>query len=308
MVRVPRDILRKALELGVDVCHLHDPELLTIALPLKKRGVAVIYDAHEDGPRQILGKHYLPPSVRRTIAFWVERYEGFVAKRIDGVIAATPTIRQRYAAIQPNSQDVNNYPLLDEFADADPTALKRNEVCYVGGIAGIRGIREMVRALETCRSNAVLNLIGGFSEPATELEVKGYPGWERVRHQGVVGRAGVAAALSISVAGLVTLHPTPNYLDSLPIKMFEYMAAGIPVVASNFPLWRSIIEAHACGLCVDPMDVSQIAEAIDWLIDNPEKAVRMGANGRRAVLDVFNWSREQEKLRVFYECLEQGLA
>jgi glycosyltransferase involved in cell wall biosynthesis len=304
MARVPRRILRSVLDLGVDACHLHDPELLTIALRLKRYGMKVIYDAHEDVPRQILSKHYLHRGVRSGIANLAEFYEDFVVRRIDGVIAATPTIAQRYQAIHKNCQDVNNYPLLEEFVDLESDLTKLKEVCYVGGIAGIRGIREMVRAIDLCASGAGLNLVGGFSESATESEVKAYPGWRRVRHQGVVGREGVRASLATSVAGLVTLHPTLNYLESLPIKMFEYMAAGIPVIASNFPLWRSIVEGNQCGLCVDPLDASDIARAIDWLVDNPDEASRMGRNGRRAVLDTFNWGREQEKLRNFYRRLE----
>lgn len=304
MTRVPKRILRSVLELGVDACHLHDPELLTVALRLKTRGIKVIYDAHEDVPRQILSKHYLPRGVRSGIANMVEFYENFVVRRIDGVIAATPTIGQRYQAIHANCQDVNNYPLLEEFADLEFDLPKRKEVCYVGGIAGIRGVREMVRAMDLCRSAAVLSLVGGFSESATEAEVKSYPGWQRVKHHGVVGREGVRSSLSTSVAGLVTLHPTLNYLESLPIKMFEYMAAGIPVIASNFPLWRSIVEGNQCGLCIDPLDASDIARAIDWLIDNPDEASRMGRNGRRAVLESFNWAREQEKLSTFYQRLQ----
>lgn len=308
MAKVPSRIFRKVLEIGADVCHMHDPELLTIALRLKRRGMKVIYDAHEDLPRQILAKHYLPRGVRGGIAHLAELYEGFVARRIDGVVAATPTIGQRYQVIQPNCVDVNNFPLLEEFLDLESDLPKRREVCYVGGIAGIRGAREMVRALELCRSDVVLNLAGGFSEPATEAEVKGYRGWRRVRHLGVVGRQGVRDCLSTSCAGLVTLHPTLNYLDALPIKMFEYMAAGIPVIASNFPLWRSIVETYRCGLCVDPMDASEIARAIDWLIDNPEQASQMGKNGRRAVLELFNWEREQEKLCAYYQRLERETA
>ena len=302
----PAKILRRSLEIEAEAFHLHDPELLTIALALKKRGKKVVYDAHEDVPRQILGKHYLPQGVRSSVAYLAESYEGFVSRRIDGVIAATPTIRDRYLPINPNTQDVNNYPMLEEFGDVVLTAEKRVEICYVGGIAGIRGIRELVLALEHCRSGVVLNLVGSFSEPSTESEVKAYEGWRRVRHQGVLGRLGVTAALSTSLAGLVTLHPTANYLESLPIKMFEYMAAGLPVIASNFPLWKKIIEGHDCGLCVDPMNVEDIARAIDWMVDNPERASEMGANGRRAVFEHFNWAREQEKLGAFYRHLQRG--
>ena len=109
--------------------------------------------------------------------------------------------------------------------------------------------------------------------------------------------------MSRSVAGLVTLHPVINYLDALPIKMFEYMAAGIPVIASDFPLWREIVVGNQCGLCVDPMDPAAIARAIDHLAQHPDEACQMGENGRRAVLEKFNWAVEEKKLIQLYEDL-----
>ena len=105
------------------------------------------------------------------------------------------------------------------------------------------------------------------------------------------------------MAGLVTLHPAINYLDALPVKMFEYMAAGLPVIASNFPLWKQIIEGNQCGICVDPLDPKAIAEAIDYLILHPEEAERMGRNGQRAVQEKFNWGIEEKKLLDFYAIL-----
>ena len=103
--------------------------------------------------------------------------------------------------------------------------------------------------------------------------------------------------------GLITLAPIPNYLESYPTKLFEYMAAGIPVVASDFPLFRNIVEGADCGLLVDPKSPKQIAEAIDWLIDHPEDAERMGANGKRAARDTYNWHGEARKLTTLYEKL-----
>ena len=101
-------------------------------------------------------------------------------------------------------------------------------------------------------------------------------------------------------AGLVTLQPTASYRDALPVKMFEYMAAGIPVIASDFPLWRDIVEGSGCGLCVDPRDPAAIAAAIDYLAAHPREAREMGASGWRAVFERYNWESESDKLIAFY--------
>jgi len=217
------------------------------------------------------------------------------------VVAATPYIRDKFLVMNSRSVDINNYPMLGELDSSTSWAEKKSEVCYVGGIAEIRGVKELVRAMELVATKTRLNLVGEFSEDCVRNEVATYPGWSKVNTTGVLGRQEVRNVLARSVAGVVTLHPTPNYLDSLPIKMFEYMSAGLPVVASNFDLWKDIVEKNECGLCVDPMNPQAIAAAIDFLVSNPTEAERMGENGRQAVFTLYNWAAEEKKLLNFYD-------
>ena len=148
-----------------------------------------------------------------------------------------------------------------------------------------------------------LNLAGIFFEKDTEARVKDHKAWSKVNELGFLNREEVRAILAKSKVGLVTLHPIINYIDSLPVKMFEYMAAGIPKIASNFPLWQEIIEGNQCGICVDPLDPQAIGEAIQYLIDNPSIAKQMGRNGRKAAEDKYNWAIEEQKLLKLYEGL-----
>lgn len=304
MLGAPRRVFRRAIEIDADVYHLHDPELLPLCPLFKSRGKRVVFDAHEDVPKQILGKHYLPRVLRTPIAASFGVFERFVCRYTDGIIAATPTIREKFRTFHPHVEDVNNFPLPGELDPSAQHELSGRDVCYIGSIAGIRGIREIMRALELIRSDARLLLAGGFAEAETEAELRAVVGWAKVEHLGVLSRQGVKDVLGRSVAGLVTLYPTPNYLDSLPIKMFEYMAAGIPVISSNFPLWREIVEGNECGVCVDPHDPAAIAVAIDGFVLDLPRAAAMGKNGRRAVLDRYNWGREESKLLTFYSRLE----
>lgn len=305
VLRTTRRVLDAALALDADVYQLHDPELIPAGLVLKRMGKTVVFDSHEDVPAQLLGKPYLGKLSGQMLSRSFGAYERFACSRFDGIIAATPFIRDKFLRINQRTVDVNNYPLPAEFDAAALWADKRPEVCYVGSIAAIRGIRELVRACDLLRSPARLALAGQFSEPALEAEVAAYPGWQRVDRHGHLDRAGVRAVMARAVAGLVTLHPVVNYLDALPVKMFEYMAAGIPVIASNIPLWRGIIEGSDCGVCVDPADPAAIAAAIDHLVLHPELAMRMGENGRRAVLDKYNWLAESVKLIAFYDHLSR---
>jgi glycosyltransferase involved in cell wall biosynthesis len=302
MTRTVNRVLAKARELDASIYHLHDPELIPMGLKLKKMGKKVIFDSHEDVPKQLLGKPYLNKPAKIALAKAVALFEAYACRRLDAVVAATPYIRDKFLKINPCTTDINNFPMLGELANTQSDwTRKQNQVCYVGGIGIIRGIREMVRAMEFVTTDVRLQLGGRFSEKSVGLEVREYPGWHTVDELGWLGREEVRSVLQRSVAGLVTFLPSPNHIDAQPNKMFEYMSAGIPVIASDFPLWREIVEGNACGLCVDPLDPKAIAQAIDFVISNPERAEEMGMNGRKAVHEKYNWSFEEKKLLALYE-------
>ena len=294
---------RAVREAQPDVAHFHDPELVLVGALLKLSGIKVIYDVHEDVPRQILGKSWIPLWARRPVAAIVERIEWIAAHIFDGVVAATPTISARFPAEK--TITVQNFPILDELRvpKAIPFSKRQPSVVYVGGITAARGALEMVQALELVPEDRDVRLLLGGRFMSDELEKKmcALSGWSRVVPYGWVGRDSVAELLGNAQAGLVLLHPTPNYIDALPVKMFEYMAAGIPVVASDFPLWREIIEEACCGLLVDPLNPNDIAVAIGWILDNPQEAAAMGRRGREAVELKYSWESESKILINFYK-------
>jgi glycosyltransferase involved in cell wall biosynthesis len=298
-------IYSKARELDADIYHLHDPELMPIGIKLKKLGKKVIFDAHEDLPKQLLGKPYLNKYNKIFLSKMVALYERYACSKFDAIITATPFIRGRFSEINTSAVDINNFPILNElFSDVD-WSLKKNEIAYIGGISKIRGVHEIVKAMKYTHG-VKLNLAGSFSEPEVETVVKKYEGWLSVNELGFLSRSEVAQVLGYSKIGLVTFLPSPNHIDAQPNKMFEYMSAGIPVIASNFPLWQEIVLGNKCGLCVDPMDPKAIGEAIQYLIDHPEEAEQMGKNGQIAVEVKYNWGIEQSKLKEVYSNLSKN--
>jgi len=290
------------MALKADIYHLHDPELLQIAGTLLQTGAKVVYDAHEDLPRQILGKHYLPTSLRKPIAKLVEGYENNVAAKLSGIVAATPTIRDRFLKVNPHVVDVKNYPMLTEISGQSAWESKALTALYIGGILEVRGAFQMVDAIAQC-PGARLELAGAYDPSSLRALLATKPGWQQVDELGFLDRPGVVAALARAKVGLVVLQPQANFVNSLPIKLFEYMAAGIPVVATDFPLWKQIVETHSCGLCVDATKAEAIAEAIQYLLTNDAEAKQMGLNGLAAVRSNYSWETEALRLIGFYESL-----
>jgi glycosyltransferase involved in cell wall biosynthesis len=303
MTATVRRVAQAALALQPDVVHFHDPELMLAALRLKKAGIRVVYDVHEDLPRQILAKHWIPGLLRPLLSRTLEVVENYAARRFDAIVTSTPHIRERFARQNARALDVCNYPILEELVRDTPWTERRNEVCYLGGISRIRGIGPIVAALPEVPAR--LNLAGIWSETGLKESLESEAGWARVNDLGVLDRAGVADILARSKVGLVTLFPTPNYVDALPIKLFEYMAAGIPVVASDFPVWRAIVDDAGCGLLVNPQDPKAIASALCQLLADDELAREMGARGQQAVVQKYSWAAEASKLKVLYRDLEK---
>jgi hypothetical protein len=217
-------------------------------------------------------------------------------------VTAEPYVRRRFEGRAPAVVTVNNFPMLEEFIESgDGWPERERAACYAGSITELRGAAEMVDAIAA--TDATLLLAGRFGSARLREELEAKPGWRQVEFLGHVDRAGLTRMLARARAGLVVLRPIPNYMEANPTKMYEYMSAGIPVIASDFPAWAAIVNEHGCGLCVDPTDPEAIAGAIRWLVDNPEEARRMGENGRRAAERRYNWSVERGTLLELYERL-----
>ncbi|OAD21010.1 group 1 glycosyl transferase, partial [Candidatus Thiomargarita nelsonii] len=179
--KTTKEILEKAIELDSDIYHFHDPELIPIGLKLKKLGKKVIYDIHEDVEEDILSKDWIPLIFRKIVSLLFARYEKFAIEKFDAIITATPYIKEKLLKINKNSQNINNFPILGELSNQTAWKQKKNEVCYVGGISRLRGIKEIVNAISKVNNtNVRLKLAGLFSPQKFEQEISKEDGWDRV--------------------------------------------------------------------------------------------------------------------------------
>lgn len=299
MLICPWRLLISASKVDAKVYHFHDPEILPVALFLKKNGASVIYDSHEDVPRAILSRTWIPGWLRGLISFTFESFENFIARRLTWVVGATPLISERFKAAGCRSIAINNFPLASEIQQVSPQQKKMNRICFLGGISLARGVREIIVALE--KLDVVLTLAGPFDSPETEKALSMLPGWSKVDYKGNISRTSVMEIMSESMVGMICYLPEPNHVNAYPNKLFEYMSAGLPVVASDFPLWREIVEGNRCGICVDPTNSTDIAHAVSQLISDVDGAAVAGENGKKAVTSMYNWNSEEKKLLNLYK-------
>ncbi|HKU66466.1 MAG TPA: glycosyltransferase family 4 protein [Candidatus Baltobacteraceae bacterium] len=294
-------VYRVALAERADIYHFHDPELMLLGLMLRMRGKEVIFDVHEDIPRDILDKPWIPRVLRRPTSIAAKAVLRVLQRGYSGIVAATPAIAEHYS--HPRKVVVANYPCVEELAGKAQRPIAEREKCvvYVGEITALRGAAEMVNGAGALRGAVRLLLVGPFEDPAVRERVRKLPGWKYVDYLGPRHRSDLPDLLSTARAGLLLMLPAENHYDALPTKVFEYMAAGLPVIVSDaVPLSANIVREHQCGLVVDPRDEEAVANAIRFMMEHPDEAQAMGERGRAAALRQYQWESEGTKLTQLY--------
>jgi glycosyltransferase involved in cell wall biosynthesis len=309
MTRTVWRVYEEAKRQDADVYHFHDPELIPIGLLLHARGKSVIYDIHEDAPKDIMSKPYLPRWFRPLASGFLNTLERAACGKFTALVVVTPSIARRFSPINRRTVIVHNFPHVQELIQAGtnvPWELRRQSVAYVGGLSLVRAIREMVHAMAHLPDSlpGQLELAGPEAKGEPNLaELRQHPGWARVKHHGFIDQRRTFDILRNVRAGLVLFHPVPNHFEALPQKMFEYMGAGLPVIASDFPFWRKILGESGCAIFVDPLNPQDISKAIEHVLTHPREAEEMGRRGQAAVLQNFNWDTEAEKLIQLYRSI-----
>jgi len=304
MIKTTKSVYKKALILNMDIYHLHDPELLPYSLKLKKKEKIVIFDSHEDVPKQIRStKTYIPFLIRKFLSYLYCKYESKILRKLDALISVSPDIVERLKCINHNTVMITNYPAVNEIIQN--TEIAEQAICFAGLISPLWMHTNILAALSLL--NNVIYHLAGTAEPKYLKKMQKNNMWERVNFVGKIPANEVLDFMRKSAAGMALC----DYVEEVGYnmgtlgntKLFEYMQAGIPIICTDFILWKQIIEEEKCGICVNPRDKKSIADAIEYIISNPEKAKEMGISGQNAVKERYNWATQEKILLNLYQNL-----
>jgi glycosyltransferase involved in cell wall biosynthesis len=295
-------LLYRAMKEKADLYHFHDPDIIPIGLVLKLFGKKVVYDVHEDYPKQILSKEWIGGKLlRKTISMLFTLLEKFSARMYDGIVAATPDISRNFP--ENKTVTVRNFPVLETIDKAQSIVQvpEKPVVLYAGALSRVRGTKEIIQAMKYIGDKAELHLLGEWQGDAYQRECMATKGYEHTKYIGYLPLSEVYAHMKAAYIGVSILYPTKNYLTSLPVKAYEYMFCGLAMVMSDFPLWKEMF--GQCALFVNPYAPNDIADRIFFLLDHPNQAKQMGQIGRQLVEEKYNWETESKKLIALYEKL-----
>ena len=299
---IPLKLKKECININADVYHFHDPELIRLALTMKKKGKKVIYDSHEDNVNRIDNRTWIPIFLKPLIKKCFCKLEKKVVSQIDATITVADHIYDRLSKYNSNTVIVTNYPVID---NKQISNLKNNKtLCFAGGVDKQYMHHNIIKAIE--KLNVKYKVAGSISKEYKK-ELEGLNVAKKMELLGTLPKEKVNRLYLESGIGMVLIDYVPNInykQGSMGItKIFEYMAYGLPIVATDLDIWLKFVP-NKCGICVNPHNINEISDAINYLINHPKEAKKMGENGRKLVEKKYNWKTQEKVLYDLYERLK----
>lgn len=312
LLQRPKDIYRLALCVDADVYQFHDMELIPYGLKLKRKGKKVIFDYHEDYATRFAESDALPlpKLLKNFLAFVYYSYEKYAVREFDAMVTVTPNVCERLTKVNTNTVMITNYPLLRQ-GDWLTDSQYDNEsdyVCFIGQVSDTYRVTHIVEAVQEV-DNIKLKICGPPRKKDDLEKLTKVDKNHKVEYLGVLKYSEVPDVIRNSRAAFALSEYNANvggHIGTLGSnKLFETMICGVPVICTDFTLWREIIEKYECGICVDSYDKKQLVDAIRMIVNEPDVASKMGKNGKSAVLQEYNWETQEKKLINLYKRIEQ---
>lgn len=301
-----RQIVAAAEATNAAVYHFHDPELLPAMARLARRtGAPVIYDAHEHYPDAMDQKAWIPTPLRPIVSRWADRLERRHVPAMAAVVTADDALTRRFSAMHSRVVQLDNYPPLALFGVPTAPPERPATLLYVGGLSTVRGFFDMIEALRLVRRHIPDARLLLYGRPTEEVSAR-LSQVEKLFPAGVLDLRGplpygqLPSALAEAHVGLSLLQRHPKYEKNVSMKVFDYMAAGVPYVASDFPPLRAAV-GDIGGTLVEPSNPSAAAEAIIALLVDPGAAAHAAKAGRALVESKLNWDSMEPRLFGLYD-------
>jgi len=298
--------LTATLKSKADIVHFHDPELLLIAPLLRLFGKIVIYDVHEDYRSVMSNRPKIPYLLRSFAPLLYGCVERIMGAACAGFVLADKQIAPYYP--ENSSVIVRNYPNFPISKIGKSSARAKSadmNLVYAGGLTQSRGLSQMIGAVNHIWNQTelrpVLHLAGKMTPEQRRTAIGSAPDGALKLH-GLLKLSEVYVLYKKTNLALCLLQPTPAYRDALPVKILEYAAAGLPVVASDFERLRQEEISEIC-LFVDPTNTKNIADTIIQAYSSQDQLETMRKHGPEIVKKHYRWEEEGQKLISFYQRL-----
>lgn len=302
MTYYAKHVINIALEQNADIYHLHDPELLRYVIKIKKAGKKVIFDSHENVLDSIEAKAYIPVLLRRIIKVYFRMLMNYVLRKVDAIIIVSPQMKTIYEKYNSNISLIPNFPIV-QGGENEKTNVAKKRLFFAGGISEQWCHKEIIKAID--KIDGVEYYLFGSGENNYIDELKALSGWGKVHYGGKVPFEAVQTEMKKANIVMAILKPSNNTFNEEGTlgntKLFEAMENSKPIIATNFKLWKDILEKSNCGICVDPNDSKEIENVISYMLScSDQQLTEMGQNGFKIVKEKYNWDVCEKELYSIY--------
>jgi glycosyltransferase involved in cell wall biosynthesis len=282
-----RELARHAAD--ADLLLIHDPELL-LALPPRRKRPPTVWDVHEDTAAALSTKAWLPRPLRPPVAAAVHAAERLAERRVHLILAEQGYV-QRFGRAHPVVPNTTYVPQTPPPPDP-PGAAQR--VVYLGWLSPDRGVGEMIELARLLRPHGIAVELIGQADGRARAQIEPAQAQGLVRWPGFVPNDQAMLMVDGALAGLSLLQDEPNFRHSMPTKVAEYMARGVPVVTTPLPAAIDLVNRYECGLVVPFGDPRAAAEAVLKLAGDASLRAKMGTHGHEAALRSLGWPADAQ--------------